>query len=58
MLFNDSLRYNIGYARQDAGFEDIQQAAKLANIHDFIISLPKGYDTVVGLMMKSWMSVD
>ena len=48
VLFNDSLRYNIGYARQDAGFEDIQQAAKLANIHDFIISLPKGYDTVVG----------
>ncbi len=48
VLFNDTLRYNIGYARQDAGFEDIQQAAKLANIHDFIISLPKGYDTVVG----------
>ncbi len=48
VLFNDTLRYNIGYARQDADFEDIQQAAKLANIHDFIVSLPKGYDTVVG----------
>lgn len=48
VLFNDTLRYNIGYARQDANFDEIQQAAKLANIHDFIISLPKGYDTVVG----------
>ncbi|TCK17356.1 ATP-binding cassette subfamily B protein [Thiogranum longum] len=48
VLFNDTLRYNIGYARTDASFEEIQQAAKLANIHDFIISLPKGYDTVVG----------
>ena len=48
VLFNDTLRYNIGYARQDASFDEIQQAAKLANIHDFIISLPKGYDTVVG----------
>jgi len=48
VLFNDTLRYNIGYARQDASFEEIQQAARLANIHDFIISLPKGYDTVVG----------
>ncbi len=48
VLFNDTLRYNIGYARMDASFEDIQQAAKLANIHDFIIRLPKGYDTVVG----------
>ena len=48
VLFNDTLRYNIGYARQGASFDEIQQAAKLANIHDFIISLPKGYDTVVG----------
>ncbi len=48
VLFNDTLRYNIGYARQDASFEEIQQAARLANIHDFIVSLPNGYDTVVG----------
>ncbi|VAW80768.1 Efflux ABC transporter, permease/ATP-binding protein mlr7818 [hydrothermal vent metagenome] len=48
VLFNDSLRYNIGYARQSASFEEIEQAAKLANIHELIIGLPKGYDTVVG----------
>jgi ATP-binding cassette subfamily B protein len=48
VLFNDTLRYNIGYARQGASFEEIQQAARLANIHDFITSLPKGYDTIVG----------
>jgi len=48
VLFNDSLRYNIGYARGGASFEEIQQAAKLANIHDMIISLPKGYETMVG----------
>lgn len=48
VLFNDTLRYNIGYARQGASFEEIQQAAKLANIHDFIAGLPQGYETVVG----------
>jgi ATP-binding cassette subfamily B protein len=48
VLFNDTLRYNIGYARQGSSFEEIEQAAKLANIHNFIDGLPKGYDTVVG----------
>ena len=48
VLFNDTLEYNIGYARQGASFKEIQQAAKLANIHDFIAGLPKGYETVVG----------
>ncbi len=48
VLFNDTLLYNIGYARQDASVEEIEQAAKLANIHGFIASLPKGYETVVG----------
>ncbi len=48
VLFNDTLRYNIGYARQGAGFDEIERAAKLANIHELIAGLPKGYDTVVG----------
>ena len=48
VLFNDTLRYNIGYARPAATREDIEQAAKAASIHDFIAGLPKGYETVVG----------
>ncbi len=48
VLFNDTLRYNIGYAKPGASQEEIEQAAKAANIHDFIVSLPKGYDSVVG----------
>jgi ATP-binding cassette subfamily B protein len=48
VLFNDTLRYNIGYARPGSSQEEIEQAARSANIHDFIASLPKGYDTVVG----------
>ena len=48
VLFNESLRYNIAYARPDASQADIEQAARLAHIHDFIVDLPKGYDTVVG----------
>ncbi len=48
VLFNDTLDYNIRYARPDATQEDIVQAAKLANIHNFIANLPKGYDTIVG----------
>jgi ABC-type transport system involved in Fe-S cluster assembly fused permease/ATPase subunit len=48
VLFNDTLKYNIGYARPGASRQDIEQAAKAANIHNFITSLPKGYDTVVG----------
>ncbi|HED19311.1 MAG TPA: ATP-binding cassette domain-containing protein, partial [Gammaproteobacteria bacterium] len=48
VLFNDTLRYNIGYARPGAGQDEIEQAARLANIHDFIVKLPKGYDSVVG----------
>jgi len=48
VLFNDTLQYNIGYARPGASQQDIEQAAKAANIHDFIMSLPKGYDTMVG----------
>lgn len=48
VLFNDTLYYNIAYARPAAGRDDVEQAARLANIHDFIITLPRGYDTVVG----------
>ena len=48
VLFNDTLRYNIGYARPQASQAEIERAARLANIHEFIVSLPQGYDTVVG----------
>ncbi len=48
VLFNDTLRYNIGYARPGAREEQIEQAAKAADIHDFIIELPNGYNTIVG----------
>ncbi len=48
VLFNHSIEYNIRYARLDATSEEIVQAAKLANIHDFIDSLPDKYDTIVG----------
>jgi len=48
VLFNDTLYHNIAYARPDAGREEIEQAARLANIHNFIAGLPEGYDTVVG----------
>ena len=48
VLFNDSIYYNIAYGRPDAQHEDILRAAQAAHIHDFIVSLPKGYDTMVG----------
>ncbi|HEY0635734.1 MAG TPA: ABC transporter ATP-binding protein/permease, partial [Gammaproteobacteria bacterium] len=48
VLFNDTIRYNIAYGRCDASEAEIFDAARLANIHDFIIALPQGYDTVVG----------
>jgi ATP-binding cassette subfamily B protein len=48
VLFNESLYYNIAYARPDAGQAEIIAAARTANIHDFILSLPNGYDTLVG----------
>ena len=47
-LFDGSILDNIAYARQDAPFEDIINAAKAANAHDFIIKLPDGYNTRVG----------
>jgi ABC-type transport system involved in Fe-S cluster assembly fused permease/ATPase subunit len=48
VLFNDTLYYNIAYAKPGAARVDIEQAARLANIHGFILSLPRGYETVVG----------
>ncbi len=48
VLFNYTIDHNIRYAKLDATDEEIQQAARHANIHDFIISLPDGYQTVVG----------
>ena len=48
VLFNDSVYYNIAYGRPDASPGEIEEAAKLASIHDFVMSLPDGYNTSVG----------
>jgi ATP-binding cassette, subfamily B, heavy metal transporter len=48
VLFNDSIEYNIAYGRPGATHDDIVQAAKLAQIHDFVAHLPEGYATPVG----------
>ena len=48
VLFNDTLYHNIAYARPGSNQQAVECAAKAANIHDFISSLPKAYDTVVG----------
>jgi ABC-type transport system involved in Fe-S cluster assembly fused permease/ATPase subunit len=48
VLFNESLRYNIAYAKPGASHDEIEQAARVAHLTDFIADLPKGYDTVVG----------
>jgi ATP-binding cassette subfamily B protein len=47
-LFSETIRDNIAYGAPDASREQIESAAKTAQIHDFIMSLPKGYDTWVG----------
>ena len=47
-LFSGSIRENIAYGRPDASFDEIVDAARKAGIHDFISSLPDGYDTFVG----------
>jgi ATP-binding cassette subfamily B protein len=48
VLFNDTIYYNIAYGRPDASKDDIVAAARAAHIHDFIQSLPHGYETRVG----------
>ena len=48
VLFNDSVGYNIGYGREGATQAEIEDAARGAAIHDFILSLPDGYDSKVG----------
>lgn len=47
-LFNSSIKENILYGRLDATFDEVVEAAKRANIHDYIMTLPEGYDTVIG----------
>jgi len=48
VLFNDTIRYNIAYGRPDATAAEIEEAARLAQIHDFVARLPDGYETKVG----------
>jgi ATP-binding cassette, subfamily B, heavy metal transporter len=48
VLFNDTIAYNIAYGRPGASQEEIETAAKAAQIHDFITSLPDGYHSAVG----------
>ena len=48
VLFNDTIYYNIAYGRDGATKEEVEKAARDAQIHDFILSLPEGYETPVG----------
>lgn len=48
VLFNDTVRYNITYGHPDATQEEIEDAARTAFAHDFILELPNGYDTIIG----------
>ncbi|WP_405382618.1 ABC transporter ATP-binding protein [Maribacter sp. LLG6340-A2] len=48
ILFNDTVKNNIGLGKENATEEEIIEAAKIANAHDFIMELPKGYDTNIG----------
>lgn len=49
-LFDDTIRYNLQIAKADATDEELISACKKASVHDFIMSLPDGYDTKVGMM--------
>jgi subfamily B ATP-binding cassette protein MsbA len=48
VLFNDTVRHNISYGRPDATDDEIEEAARIAFAHDFIMELPAGYETIVG----------
>jgi ATP-binding cassette, subfamily B, heavy metal transporter len=48
VLFNDTILYNIRYGRPDANDDEVYEAARAAHIHDFIVTLPAGYGTMVG----------
>jgi ATP-binding cassette subfamily B protein len=48
VLFNDTIRYNIRYGRPGASDAEVEEAARAAQIHNFVISLPQGYNTLVG----------
>jgi ABC-type transport system involved in Fe-S cluster assembly fused permease/ATPase subunit len=48
VLFNDTVRYNIRYGRPDATDEEVEQAARMAQIHGFVMKLPKQYEALVG----------
>ena len=48
VLFNDTVRYNIRYGRPDANDAQVEEAARLSQIHAFVLSLPKGYESLVG----------
>ena len=47
-LFGGTVRENIAYGREGASNDDIERAARAANAHDFILSLPRGYDSIIG----------
>lgn len=47
-LFHDSIAANLRIAKQDAAQEELEEACRKASVHDFICSLPKGYNTTVG----------
>lgn len=48
MLFNDTIRANIAYGRPDASLQEIEEAAKKAHAHDFILNCAQGYETIIG----------
>jgi ATP-binding cassette subfamily B protein len=48
VLFNDTIEYNIRYGKPDASSAEVREAARLAQIHEFIVTLPQGYDALVG----------
>ena len=48
VLFHDSIFYNINYGRVEASAEEVYEAARMADVHNSIVKMPGGYDTMVG----------